>query len=1271
MAVNDLTSNVDTTYPDDPQDPSRQVHQQDHDEIHGWLKTAGDISAAVLTANSVLGDLSNVTITSVTNDEVLAWNGSAWVNQTAAEAGLATSGHTHDHDALTGFVANEHIDWTTDQGATNIHANNITGYSATGHQHVEGDITDLDHLTIEEVQDNLGTAFLVQGTDISLTYDDVANTLTIASTATGVTDHGALTGLADDDHTQYFNAARHDAHDHSTALGTATTTDLAEGTNLYYTTTRANTDIDARVNKAFVDALNVDADTLDGLDSTEFVRLNPTGLQIIDGDIRLTSGRDLTFYDHNNTYPTADGGFLWDLNNDSAKVYAFQPSSDNIDFVFKISDNVGATDRFVFWIDSFTGSQDDVYPLIMHGTRADFDVPVYISGNQILTTANEGSGNGLDADTVDGQHASAFALAAAGVTGGDSHDHAGGDGAQIDHGGLAGLADDDHTQYHTNTRHDAHDHSTAMGTVVLEDISDVVETAITTGDVLRWNGTNWVNYADSNFAASGHNHDAAYVDVSGDTMTGFLTLNADPTSSLHAATKQYVDGIAAGLDWKASARAIATSNITLSGTQTVDGVSLLAGDRVLVAGQTTASQNGIYVVASGAWTRSTDADSSADLNSGAAVFVEEGTTNADTGWVLTTDGTITLGTTSLTFTQFTSLGQVTAGAGLTKTGNSIDVIAGNASISVAADSISVGFDGTLPVALTPDIAGAVGSAVVPARRDHVHNVPADTAVGISNSSTNTEGNSTSFARANHTHAVTGFALTSHNHAASAITSGTLAVARGGTGIASYTTGNYVRASAATTLEQRTPAQVLSDIGAAATSHNHAAADITSGTLAVARGGTGIASYTTGNYIYASGATTLAERTPAQVLSDIGAASSGHGHTFSDHGNLTGLADDDHTQYLNAARHDAHDHSTALGTATTTDLAEGTNLYYTTTRANSAIDTRVTKSFVDALNVDADTLDGVDSTGFVAVGGDVMTGTLTMDGLTAGVPQVAFRAGDNGTATNNYHHIGLGYNGNNDYRHSIATRHNAGGQSNNAFDFYVWEHGVNAIGDLGTKKVLTLDAGLGSEFFGGLSVDGNAVLTTADEGTGNGLDADTVDGQHASAFATSGHNHDAAYVNVTGDTMTGALISPAGTAGAPAIGVGATDTGFYLSGGSLKFTVGGAQKGYMNTASQFNLIGGGSAGAPAYTMGNDTTTGMYSAGTGQVNFAVSGVHAVTIDAAGEMGIGTATPERTLDVAGSGRIRQENAMEFGGVGAADSKFSIQYNATTESLDFNYLG
>lgn len=179
---------------------------------------------------------------------------------------------------------------------------------------------------------------------------------------------------------------------------------------------------------------------------------------------------------------------------------------------------------------------------------------------------------------------------------------------------------------------------------------------------------------------------AAAADIS---LGGYKITNlATPVSSTDAATKAYVDAAAAGIDWKASVRAATTANITLSGAQTIDGVSVIAGDRVLVKNQNTGADNGIYVAASGAWSRSTDADTSAEVTSGMAVFVEEGTTNADSGWVLTTDNPITLGTTALTFTQFTGLGQITAGAGLTKTGNTLNVGAGTG-ITVNADDVAV------------------------------------------------------------------------------------------------------------------------------------------------------------------------------------------------------------------------------------------------------------------------------------------------------------------------------------------------------------------------------------------------------------------------------------------------------------------------------------------------------------------------------------------------------------------------------------------------------
>jgi hypothetical protein len=168
---------------------------------------------------------------------------------------------------------------------------------------------------------------------------------------------------------------------------------------------------------------------------------------------------------------------------------------------------------------------------------------------------------------------------------------------------------------------------------------------------------------------------------------------ADPTAATDAATKQYVDNTAAGLDWKERVRAATTTNGALATAyengDAIDGVTLATGDRILLKDQTTGSENGIYVVnASGAPTRASDANTSAEVDS-MIVGVESGTVNADKIYQLTTDNP-TLGSTSLVFTQFTGGGTAyTAGSGLTESPAGTFNVGAGTGISVNADDVQI------------------------------------------------------------------------------------------------------------------------------------------------------------------------------------------------------------------------------------------------------------------------------------------------------------------------------------------------------------------------------------------------------------------------------------------------------------------------------------------------------------------------------------------------------------------------------------------------------
>jgi hypothetical protein len=288
-------------------------------------------------------------------------------------------------------------------------------------------------------------------------------------------------------------------------------------------------------------------------------------------------------------------------------------------------------------------------------------------------------------------------------------------------------------------------------------------TGSTAGDVVinTASGVSWTFGTDGNLSAAGR-----------------ITNVDDPTDAQDVATKAYVDATSSGLDVKNSVRAATTGNITLSNTQTIDGVALAVGNRVLVKDQTAGEDNGIYVVASGAWTRAEDFDNTpgSEVTAGAFTFVEEGNTNADSGWVLTTNNAITLGTTVLEFAQFSGAGQITAGDGLSKTGNRLDVNVANG-IEISGDNVqlasTVAGDGLTYTSGVLDVVGTADRISVSSNAVDI----ASTYVGQSSITT-----------------------------VGTITTGTwqattIASAYGGTGFTTYAKGDILYASATNTLSK--------------------------------------------------------------------------------------------------------------------------------------------------------------------------------------------------------------------------------------------------------------------------------------------------------------------------------------------------------------------------------------------------------------------------------------------------------------------------------------
>jgi hypothetical protein len=572
----------------------------------------------------------------------------------------------------------------------------------------------------EFIYDTVGGAVTGTASQISVTNSDGGNTSTIALINTAVTagSYGSATAIptftvdaqgrltaASTANISTTLAIAGDTGTDSIALGTDTIT-FAGGTGITSTVTSATNTVDFSIDNTVV--------TLDGTQTlTNKTLTNPTitglsisGVVVSDSSIVFegatandfettltvtdpTADRTVTIPDATGTVVLAD--LAQTLTNKTINLANNTLTTTSAQLATAISDETGTG------VVVFSNTPTLVTPVLGAATATSINGLTISSSTGTLTIANGKTLTASNTLTFTGTDTSSVAFGAGGTVAYTANKLS--VFAATSSAELAGVISDE----------------TGSGVVVFSNTPTLVTPvlgAATATSITATSGNLTLAAAAGNNSVSITPTGTGTVDVASKRITSL----ADPTQAQDAATKAYVDSLANGLDVKQSVRAASTSALTATysngssgvgatltnaGTQaalTLDSIALSVGNRVLIKDQSAEEQNGVYTVTivgtiSTNWvlTRATDFDNSpgTEVSPGTFFFVEEGTTQADNGYVISTEDAITIGSSSIMFSQFSGAGQITAGEGLTKTGNTLNVVGTNNRIDTTSDAVDI------------------------------------------------------------------------------------------------------------------------------------------------------------------------------------------------------------------------------------------------------------------------------------------------------------------------------------------------------------------------------------------------------------------------------------------------------------------------------------------------------------------------------------------------------------------------------------------------------